>query len=275
MESLQTSNQSFEERLEENDETNDVELTTESINEGGLLPLSLNENINNLDSVIQQYQKINYPNEFRGIVTDLGRSLGVFKDKDDILRCKGRMILADLSYDQKCPILLPKNCKLTEHIIKSIHEENYHVGTSHTLNLIRQKYWIPQGRSQVQKVIKKCFQCQKYGGGPYKLPLMPDFPAERVNYENSFTYMGLDYLGPLLISNDRKEKHKMWICIYTCLVTRAIHLEVVQDLTTEQCALALRRFFAARGISKLILSDNASQYKLTADACLWSLLFRK
>lgn len=204
-----------------------------------------------------------FPKELQGIMTDLSRTLKLYKDKDGVLRCKGRFKNTDLTQNQKEPILLPKNSEFTHNIISELHQKNYHVGVSHTLALVRNKFWIPHGRATVQKVIRKCPQCIKYGGGPFKLPAMPDLPEERVKLSQPFAFTGLDYFGPLLV--DEVNKEKRWVCLFTCLTVRAIHMEVVKDLSAEECVLAIRRFVAVRGLPKLFVSDNASQFKLTAD----------
>lgn len=149
-------------------------------------------------------------------------------------------------------------------MIMKKHEENYHVGTAHTLSLIRQRYWVPQGRAQVQKILKKCPRCVKHGGGPYKLPPTPALPQERVRFSKPFSFTGMDYFGPIFVKTASLNE-KRWICLYTCLAVRAIHLEVVNDLTSIQCLMGLRRFVAGRGRPKLIVSDNATQFKLTSE----------
>lgn len=125
------------------------------------------------------------------------------------------------------------------------------------------KYWIPQGRSQVQKIIRKCQKCRKYGGGPCKVPQIATLPSERINYCTPFMYTGIDYFGPLTVINGTTERR--WVCLFTCLAVRAIHLEVVNDLSSEECLLAIRRFVAVRGLPKSITLDNALQFKLTSD----------
>ncbi|XP_048000992.1 uncharacterized protein LOC125237829 isoform X1 [Leguminivora glycinivorella] len=125
-------------------------------------------------------------------------------------------------------------------------------------------YWIPQGRSKVQRILKGCPECMKHDGGPYRLPETPALPKERVNYSSPFTYVGTDYLGPLLVNNGNGSC-KRWISLYTCLAVRAIHLEVVKDLTAEEGLLALKRMISARGVPTLITSDNAAHYKLLSE----------
>lgn len=179
------------------------------------------------------------------------------------MRCKVRFKHTDWTHCHKEPILLPKNSEFTHKIITVLHEKNYHVGVSHTLALLRKRFWVPHGRSIVQKILRKCQNCLKYGGGPFKLPAMPDLPLERVKFNLPFTFTGMDYFGPLYVINDSKEK--CWVCLFTCLTIRAIHMEVVRDLSSEECLLAIRRFVAVRGLPQLIISDNATQFKLTSE----------
>lgn len=215
-------------------------------------------------ATIINLQKQHFSNEYKGIETDLVRSLKLFKDNEGLLRCKGRFDYTDWTEDKKHPILLPKNTDFTTKIIETIHKNNFHVGVSHTLSLTRNKYWILQGRAQVQKVLKNCLQCRKYGGGPYKLPLMPPLPVERINYSKPFTFTGIDYFGPLKV-NEGELVEKRWVCLFTCLAVRAIHMEIIKDLTAEECVMAIRRFVSTRGLPQVITSDNASQFKLTAE----------
>lgn len=214
---------------------------------------------------IRQIQATFFPDEVAGRLTNLARNLGLFLDDNGILRCKGRMLNTNWSYDMKHPILLPKDCEYTEKIIQKVHEENYHVGVPHTLSLVRRIYWIPQGRAKVQKTLKKCPQCIKHGGGPYKLPPTPALPAERVNFSTPFTYTGMDYFGPVFVQTSTGGKEKRWICLFTCLAVRAVHLEVVKDLTAEEGLMGLKRFIATRGKPTLIVSDNATQFRLMSE----------
>ena len=92
---------------------------------------------------------------------------------------------------------------------------------------------------------------------------MAPWPRERVSKATPFTYTGLDYLGPLYIK-EKAETSKVWICLFTCLTIRAIHLEIIQDMSAYKFLLALRRFIARRGMPKEITSDNASQFKVAA-----------
>ena len=90
---------------------------------------------------------------------------------------------------------------------------------------------------------------------------MPPWPKERVSKSNPFTYVGLDYLGPIQVKEGNTVT-KMWICLFTCLAVRAIHLELVKGLSAQLFLDCLRRFIARRGKPSLIISDNAPQFRL-------------
>ena len=95
------------------------------------------------------------------------------------------------------------------------------------------------------------------------MPQMAPYPPSRVEESSPFTYTGLDYLGPLYVKeNSESVTRKVWVCLFTCLAVRAVHLELINDMSAEQFLLCLRRFIARRGKPKEIISDNASQFKL-------------
>lgn len=219
------------------------------------------------DSTLEEIKKVqseHFKEEINDKITSLSRNLGLFKDVDGVLRCKGRLKYAEWSFDKRYPVLIPKDCVFTNKIIQNTHEKNYHVGVNHTLSIIRQCYWIPQGKRQVRKILNKCPRCVKHGGGPFKLPPTPALPHERVSYSKPFTFTGVDYLGPVLVKTESGTR-KRWICLFTCLAVRAVHLEVVEDLSAEEGLLALRRMISTRGVPTLITSDNALYFKLIAD----------
>ena len=90
---------------------------------------------------------------------------------------------------------------------------------------------------------------------------MPPWPKERVSKAKPFTYVGLDYLGPIQVKEGNSVV-KMWVCLFTCLAVRAIHLELVKGLSAQLFLDCLRRFIARRGKPSLIISDNAPQFRL-------------
>ena len=104
---------------------------------------------------------------------------------------------------------------------------------------------------------------------------MPPWPRERVSRSEPFQYIGLDYLGPLRVK-EGSGTEKMWISLFTCLAVRAVHLEIIKGLSAPLFLDCLKRFIARRGKPKLIISDNAPQFRLvkTTLDVEWSKTFK-
>lgn len=92
------------------------------------------------------------------------------------------------------------------------------------------------------------------------MPNIPPLPKSRVSESAPFCRTGLDYLGPLYIKTESYPR-KVWVCLFTCLVTRAVHLEIAKDMSTEEFLFAFRRFISQRGSPEIVISDNALQFK--------------
>lgn len=95
------------------------------------------------------------------------------------------------------------------------------------------------------------------------MPTIPPLPREHVKEAVPFSHSGIDYFGPMFVKENMGTQ-KVWVCLFTCLVTRANHLELMQDLSTEHFLLGFRRFIARHRSPKEIISDNAGQFKLAA-----------
>uniref|UniRef100_A0A1I8AFR5 Integrase catalytic domain-containing protein n=1 Tax=Steinernema glaseri TaxID=37863 RepID=A0A1I8AFR5_9BILA len=143
------------------------------------------------------------------------------------------------------------------------HQKVLHRGSQQTLATLRDTYWIQKDGKLVQSVIAACPHCRRFRSTPYKLPPFPPLPTERVSRASAFEHIGLDYFGPLKIKQ-AKNNGKMWVIMITCMSTRAIHLEMVFDMTTLSFLSAFRRFISRRGCPRSILSDNAAQLKLAS-----------
>lgn len=194
--------------------------------------------------------------------TNLRKQLGLYIDPNGMLRCSGRLDNADLCESAKRPLLLPTKSAFTSMMIRKVHHETFHAGVSQTLSTIRGKYWIPKGRSTIKSVLRECVTCRKLEGGPYGMPPFAPLPPTRVQESPPFSRTGVDYFGPLSIKSSGGVR-KVWICLFTCMVIRAVHLEVVQDMTSEEFLLCLKRFISQRGTPSIIVSDNAAQFKLS------------
>ena len=142
------------------------------------------------------------------------------------------------------------------------HEKVFHDGIGETLHILRQKYWVLRGREKVKRVIRRCTVCKKLEGLPYKTVFCPELPKCRVDEGPPFSSVGIDFAGPLIVSD--MPNNKCYICLFTCASTRAVHLELVETLDVESFIRAFRRFCARRGLPSRILSDNAKTFKSAA-----------
>ena len=179
------------------------------------------------------------------------------KLEDALIKVGGR--LQDTASDvNKSPIILPRH-SVTDLIIKQVHEENGHVGTNHCLSTIGERYHIVRGYSTVKSVVDSCFLCKKQKRGPMTQQMGP-LPEERSRVdEPPFSSVGVDYFGPVNVKHGRGST-KRYGCLFTCLVTRAIHLEVAHSLSSDAFLLAFHRFTARRGKPLRIWSDNGTNF---------------
>ena len=137
----------------------------------------------------------------------------------------------------KYPIYLPSKAMFTKLIIMEEHLNSHHSGIDTTLASIRQNYWFCQGRRVVKNALfgNKNFRCQtciRDKLKPYTQIIMPHLPTQRVTQNRPFTNIGIDYFGPVKVK-DRSDPQKIWIRLFSCMATRAIHLEVVSDASAE------------------------------------------
>ena len=197
------------------------------------------------------------------ICRKVSEQLGIVS-QDGILVCKGRLENSDLGISGKFPIILPRDNKFTEMIILDCHEKVYHCKVRGTLAEVRSRFWITRGRQYVKKVLKHCFICRKLEGKPYNAPPTAALPDFRVNQAPPFSNVGVDFAGPLYVKASKGNMVKSYIALFTCCVTRAVHLELVPDLFASTFVNCLRRFCSRRGTPSLIVSDNAKTFKATS-----------
>jgi hypothetical protein len=210
---------------------------------------------------IQDAQNLLYGKDMK----TLAKQFNLFQDEKGVWRCAGRLSNAELPYAVKYPILLPRGHPLTALVVKEAHERVCHDGVRETLTEIRSKYWIPKGRNFTRKIIHNCVLCKRFEGRPYKAPPPPPLPPCRLKEDPAFSYTGVDFAGPLITRGSQPSQgHKVWIALFTCYVTRAVHLEVVPDQSTPAFIRCLKRFAARRGLPKRFISDNGKSFKAAA-----------
>ena len=182
-----------------------------------------------------------------------------FDHKNGYLKLEGRIQNSGLTNEIKHPIVLPNNHHVVRLLILDYHIKQLHGGISHTLITIRNKFWILKARRFIKEVLNDCLVCKM--ARPKKIDVMyGQLPSDRITPQPPFTVVGIDFTGPLYVYQN-EECNKMYICLFTCAVTRAVHLELVYDLSCESFIKSFRRFVSIRGLCNTIYTDNAKTFK--------------
>lgn len=182
-----------------------------------------------------------------------------FIDSEGLLRVGGRLDCAPIPYEFKHPPILPKNEHAVTIYVEHVHKNIGHMGKESLISNVKQNLHVMGLNSTVKSVLRNCLTCKKINGRPSN-QLMSSLPVDRITGDMPpFSYVGLDYFGPFLVSKGRcKAQEKRYGVVISCLTTRAVHLEISHSLNTDSFINALRRFIARRGSVKLIRSDNGT-----------------
>ena len=191
------------------------------------------------------------------------QQFGLFLDDNNVMKCKGRISNSTVSLEEKNLIFLPAKDPLIKLLVMHIYQQAKHGGVKITLTTLRERYWILKGRQIVKSILHSCVVCKKLEDLPYASPCPPELPACRVSDDPPFAHTGLNFAGPLYVQEptDRGNDTKVYICLFTCASTRAIHLELIRGLNIDSFLLACRRFVGRRGLPTTLLSDNATTFR--------------
>ncbi|XP_050535014.1 uncharacterized protein LOC126902034 [Daktulosphaira vitifoliae] len=172
--------------------------------------------------------------------------------QEGVLRIGGRLRHSSRSYDKKHPILFPKQHHITKLIAKYLHISNLHIDPQALLTITRQRYWPLSGKNLCKKIVHSCIVCFKAKPN-FQSPLMSQLSSARITPSRSFNNTGIDFCGPVYIrqsTNKRTCKVKTYIVVFVCMAVKAVHLNLVSDLSTNAFTAALKRFIARRGHQK-------------------------
>ena len=183
-------------------------------------------------------------------------------DEHNLLRIGGRISLAQLPCSQRHPLILPKNHDLVPIIIRSEHLRLLHAGPTLVTASLARKFCIIRGRGLIRSVIHGCVTCNRVASKP-KSQILGQLPLDRLKPGATFDRVGIDYAGPVLTKSGpvrRPVITKAYIAVFVCFATKAVHLELVTDLTSAAFIAALRRFIARRGKPSIIWSDHGTNF---------------
>ena len=195
-------------------------------------------------------------------------------DDDGLMRSDGRLTHAEfLSYDVRFPIILPRRSWVTKLIIKAQYEKGNHAtGTNHTLSALSSRFWIQSGREAIREWERECAECRRRKSMPSQQVMAP-LPTSRLKMSlRAFTRCAVDFAGPFITVQGRgKRREKRYLCLFTCLATRAVHLEMAFGLDIDSFLNAFYRMSSRRGLPQELISDNGTNFK-GADAKLRDLV---
>lgn len=233
-------------------------------------PISAHEMNETITIIVKLVQKSSFNDE----ITDLKGArqlqprspllrLRPFLDENGVLRVGGRLANSSvIDICQRHPIIVPSKSTFTYLIFLKEHKALMHAGPQAILSSIRLKYWPLNGRNIARQVVQRCVQCFKYRPVVTQ-PIMGDLPKSRVEPARAFVRTGVDFAGPFYIKASLRRNapiNKAYACVFVCFTTKAVHMELVSDLTTRAFLNALQRFFDRRGLCTDIYSDNATNF---------------
>ena len=188
-----------------------------------------------------------------------------FADPVDLLIKGGcRLENSDLTFGRKHPTLIPDTL-LGDALIGHLHASQLHQGRRITAAAVRdQGYCAVGGKRRIQRVIAACITCRKLRAPPMQQK-MADLPAERLYRTPPFYKCGIDVFGHFHVKHGKATRRntgtrKVWVLLFTCLYSRAIHLEILDSMDTAAFINALVRFEAVRGKCVYLRSDHGSNF---------------
>ncbi|XP_060602162.1 uncharacterized protein LOC132755319 [Ruditapes philippinarum] len=203
--------------------------------------------------IIKQVQKEIYHKEISCLKSDKKLpkqsnvlDLAPFINKnEEILRVGGRLKSSQLPKGEKHPILIPGRSHTATLLVRHYHEKVHHQGRHITEGAIRTAgYWITGGKRLIANLIHSCVQCRKLRGS-FSSQMMSNLPADRITPAPPFTFVGVDVFGPWNVITRRtrggSSTSKRWAVLFTCLSIRAIHIELVEEMSSSAFINALRR----------------------------------
>ena len=236
---------------------------------GGMIVSSFSSRRRARERVLKRFQLLSYSEEITALKAgqqiDKASSLkhvAPFIDDDGFLRAQGRFQSPDRD---EFPAIIAHDSRLTTLLIWDRHTRHDHAGPEWTLAKLRAVFWFIKARRTVKAIINRCISCQKVKN---KLctQIMAPLPSFRQSAAPvAFRYTGVDFAGPFLARNGQTTEYsKYWIALFTCMQIRAVHLELVRDMSTETFLLAFRKFIARRVKPYVVYSDNGKTFTKAA-----------
>ncbi|XP_053387241.1 uncharacterized protein LOC123539924 [Mercenaria mercenaria] len=191
-------------------------------------------------------------------------TLDPYLDENGVMRVGGRLSKSNLDLDQKHPVIVPGKHYVARLLVGHFHTLVKHQGRQLTEGAVRDAgYWITGGKRLVNSLIYHCVTCKKLRGKCLSQK-MSELPVDRVQQSAPFTYVDVDVFGPWSVVTRRtrggQASSKRWAVLFTCLTIRAVHIEVIDEMSSSAFINALRRFVSLRGTVKQFRSDRGTNF---------------
>lgn len=231
-------------------------------------PLCSDELKRSLHALVKSVQSQAFSKDIHNLQVNKPCSTGMIRLQpfmhQGLLRVGGRLVNSSLNYSAKHPFVLPHAHHFTNLLIDYYHKKYLHAGPNALISLLREQFWILSARRVIRSRVFKCISCFKLKCQPPQIK-MGDLPVSRVTEsQRPFVSVAIDYAGPFNTKSSLLRNAKIvksYLCVFVCFTTKAVHLEVVSDLTTEAFFATLKRFVSRRGLPKEIWSDSGSNFK--------------
>lgn len=189
-------------------------------------------------------------------------ALSPFLDDKSILRVGGRLKHADMEFIRKHPIIISKNNVLLPLILREAHAKTLHGPPQMMITYLRGKYWLINAANSVKRFVRECVTCIRQNA-KNKEQKMGDLPDSRVRRCRPFLITGTDFAGPINVKMSKgrgAKSYKAYICLFVCMCTKALHIEVISDMTTQAFLAAFKRFVSRRGHVVEMWSDHGTSF---------------
>lgn len=178
--------------------------------------------------------------------------------ENGVLKVGGRLEYSNLWDSTVHPPVLPGYHRLVRCLVREVHCSMLHSGLATVMVSLRRRFWILNCKRVVSRVKFTCPVCTRYDSRvPAVNQCNAPLPSDRVTLVRGFSCIGVDFAGPVVTS----DVGKVYIALFVCTATRALHCEVTRTLETKDFLLAFERFCARYGLPRLIRSDNGATFR--------------
>ena len=153
--------------------------------------------------------------------------------KSELSKQQLSLKLSEEGYPKKASNFHTKRVQISGKLIEEAHIQTIRGGVTLTTAKIRSKYWVPTLRQLVKRVLRICYGCKKFHVKSYPVPQKMLLAADRTNLDLSFKIIGTDYAEPFLCKSKGKKERKVYLLLFTCSLSRAIHLEMLPNQTAQ------------------------------------------